>query len=68
MPEMDGFEVTREIKKLNSEIPGVTQTVYALEGEKEECLAAGCNNYISKPIDQKEFLGKIDWFLKQVLL
>lgn len=51
MPEMSGLEATREIRKFNKEIFIIAQTAYALAGDKEKSLDAGCNEYISKPID-----------------
>ena len=50
MPIMDGFETTKEIKKINSNIPVIAQTAYAQPKEKTKCLEAGCEAYISKPI------------------
>ena len=57
MPVMDGYEATQIIKKDHPEIPVIAQTAYALKGEKEKSLAAGCDNYIAKPIDSKELLA-----------
>ena len=63
MPEMDGLEATTEIRKFNSDIVIIAQTAYALEGDREKAIAAGCNDYISKPINHdklSEMIGK--WF------
>ena len=64
MPEMDGLEATRLIRKkepgtLNYNIPIVAMTAYAMKGDKERCLAAGMNDYISKPINKGEMLEVI---------
>ena len=64
MPVMDGYEATGEIRKFNKTIPIIAQTAYALKGEKERSKAAGCDGYISKPIDPKEFLETIIRFIK----
>jgi CheY-like chemotaxis protein len=63
MPEMNVYEATNEIKKIHPEIPIIAQTAYALAGEKEKILSAGCNDYLSKPIMGKVLLEKIDKFL-----
>ncbi len=51
MPKMNGLEVTRKIRSFDQNIPIIAQTAYAQLGDKEEALAAGCNAYISKPIE-----------------
>lgn len=65
MPEMNGYEATNEIKKIRPELPIIAQTAYALAGEKEKILSAGCDDYLSKPIMGKVLLEKIDNFLKK---
>jgi len=54
MPEMDGYDATRKIREFNKEVIIISQTAYALEGDREKALAAGCNDYISKPINKDE--------------
>ncbi len=51
MPKMNGLEATRRIRAFDQNIPIIAQTAYAQIGDKEEALAAGCNAYISKPIE-----------------
>lgn len=63
MPQMDGYEATREIRKFNRTIPIIAQTAFASEEEKERCLEAGCNEQVAKPIDIEELLSKINKFL-----
>jgi PAS domain S-box-containing protein len=58
MPEVDGFEATRRIRDprssvLNHEIPVIAMTAYAMKGDKERCMEAGMNDYISKPVSVK---------------
>lgn len=50
MPEMNGFEATKQIRKFNTHVTIIAQTAYALEGDKEKVMAVGCNDYITKPI------------------
>lgn len=47
---MNGYEATRNIRTFNNHVVIIAQTAYALSGDKEKVIAAGCNNYISKPI------------------
>ncbi|MFC1933972.1 response regulator [Chloroflexota bacterium] len=61
MPNMDGIEATRTLKADAStgSIPIVALTSYAMAGDKERILQAGCDEYITKPVDIKEFLKKV---------
>ncbi len=61
MPEMDGFEATRKIREpdsgvLDSSILIIAMTAHAMTGDKDRCLEAGMDNYISKPIDPKKLI------------
>jgi CheY-like chemotaxis protein len=60
MPEMDGCEVTREIRKIRPQVPIIAQTAYALEEEKQKSIDAGCTAYITKPIKKTELLELIN--------
>ena len=63
LPEMDGYEATREIKKIRKSLPIIAQTAYAMAGDKEKSILAGCDDYIAKPIDVRKLLPKINQFL-----
>ena len=62
MPEMNGYEATRLIKQINPVVPVIAQTAYAMAGEREASLRAGCDDYISKPIIMNELLFIINRF------
>ncbi|MFA6103405.1 MAG: ATP-binding protein [Victivallaceae bacterium] len=49
MPEMNGYEATRQIRQFNKKLVIIAQTAYAFAGEREKAIAAGCNDYIAKP-------------------
>ena len=55
---MNGLEATAVIKELNPNVPVVAQTAYAMVGDENKALAAGCDDYITKPI-KKETIRRI---------
>lgn len=56
MPEMDGYEAIPLMKKLDGRLPVIAVTAQAMVGDREKCLAAGADDYISKPIDVDKLL------------
>jgi signal transduction histidine kinase len=59
MPEMNGYEATRQIREFNKNVIIIAQTAFALTGERKKAIEAGCNDHISKPIDQDKLFGLI---------
>ena len=60
MPELNGYEATKKIREFNKDIIILAQTAYALPGDREKAIAAGCNDYISKPYSQSELTALIE--------
>ncbi len=61
LPILDGWAATRRLKSLPAtrDIPIIALTAYALVGDREKCLAAGCDEYESKPLDTERLYEKI---------
>jgi PAS domain S-box-containing protein len=64
MPVMDGYEATREIKKIRKDLPVIAQTAYAMRSDMDMAKEAGCDDYISKPINREDFLNIITKYTK----
>ena len=71
MPEMSGLEAVAEIRRREGaltpapHIPIVAMTAHAMEGDREKCLAAGMDHYVTKPIDQRRLFEAIEGFFVQ---
>ena len=63
MPELDGLEAVKEIRKKDTNIPIIAQTAFAMENDEIQSIEAGCNNYISKPIRKEKLLQLIKRYL-----
>jgi len=59
MPQMNGFEATKQIKQFRPKLHIIAQTAYAMIEDREKARVAGCDNYISKPIDKSELFTMI---------
>lgn len=57
MPGMDGYETTRQIRNFNQTVVIIAQTAFALSGERAKAIEAGCNGYVSKPIDMASLVN-----------
>jgi hypothetical protein len=64
IPILNGYEVAKEVRKFNKDIIIIAQTAYALTGDREKAISAGCNEYISKPINKVTLISLIQEFFK----
>ena len=62
LPDINGLEVLKRIRasKIGKDIPIIAMTSYAMSGDREKLLAAGCTSYIEKPIDPMLVIGQIE--------
>jgi CheY-like chemotaxis protein len=64
MPDMGGYEATKQIREFNNDVVIIAQTAFGLMGDREKAIKAGCNDYISKPIKKSELLRLMQVNLK----
>jgi PAS domain S-box-containing protein len=62
LPEMDGYETTKQIKKIKPDLVIIAQTAHALSNDKLKCYEAGCDGYLSKPLKRRKLLELINSF------
>jgi CheY-like chemotaxis protein len=65
MPVLNGYEATRQIREFNKEVKIIAQTAFALVGDREKAFQAGCNGYISKPVQKNKLLDLINKISKK---
>jgi len=67
LPVINGWDVARKLKAdaMTNHIPIIALTAHAMDGDREKALAAGCNEYETKPIEFKQLLGKMNSFLDE---
>jgi CheY-like chemotaxis protein len=65
LPEIDGWEATRQLRAApeTRAVPIIGLTAHAMAGDREQALAAGCNDYDTKPVELPRLLGKIEALL-----
>ncbi len=68
MPEMDGLEATRVIRDkksvaMNHQIPIIAMTAYAMQNDRDRCLEAGMNGYVSKPVSPQALIEALKTWL-----
>jgi two-component system cell cycle response regulator DivK len=67
LPEMDGYEAAERIKSIDElrDIPIVAVTSYAMAGDREKAMDAGCSGYIEKPFNPVTFISEIKRFIRE---
>lgn len=65
MPELDGYEATKIIKKMKPKLPIIAQTAHALSDDKDKALNAGCDYYITKPFNKEKIKTILDIYVNQ---
>lgn len=65
LPEIDGWEATRRIREAegSARVPIIALTAHAMSGDREKAMAAGCDDYDTKPVELERLLGKIEALL-----
>ncbi len=66
MPEVDGIEATKNLRDQGFTMPIIALTANAMVEDREKCLAAGCDGFVTKPFDRKKLMGALKPFLKEV--
>lgn len=66
LPEIDGWEATRRIREAETPppVPIIALTAHAMSGDREKAMAAGCDDYDTKPVELERLLGKIETLLQ----
>ncbi len=65
MPQMNGLEATKQIRQFNKDVIIIAQTAYGFSGDREMAIEAGCNDYISKPINKGELLRLVEKYFQK---
>jgi signal transduction histidine kinase/CheY-like chemotaxis protein len=65
MPLMNGYEASRQIRHFNNDVIIIAQTAFGLSGDREKAIAAGCNDYITKPISKTALMSLIHKYFKK---
>ncbi len=64
MPEMNGYEATKILKKKFPNLIIIAQTAFAMSDDREKALDVGCDDYLAKPIKSKDLLSTVEKFIK----
>jgi CheY-like chemotaxis protein len=63
LPGLDGYEATRRIRAMTRTLPIIGLSSYAMPGDAEKAIAAGCTDYLTKPVDEELLLKKVKYYL-----
>lgn len=63
LPIMDGYEATRNIRKMFQSLPVIGLSAHAMQGDAEKAMQAGCTDYLTKPVDEDLLLQKLKGWL-----
>ena len=63
LPDLDGYEATRRIRAASPALPIIGLSALVMPGDAEKALAAGCNDYLTKPVDERVLLKKVKDYL-----
>jgi CheY-like chemotaxis protein len=63
LPVMDGYEATRTIRKTFPSLPVIGLSAHAMQGDADKAIAAGCTDYLTKPVDENLLLKKLQKYL-----
>jgi two-component system cell cycle response regulator DivK len=63
LPLMDGYEATRAIRKTFPSLPVIGLSAHAMQGDAEKAIAAGCSDYLTKPVDEDLLFQKLEEYL-----
>ncbi|WP_372641349.1 ATP-binding protein [Ancylomarina sp.] len=67
MPELDGYEATRQIRRVNEDVIIIAQTAYSLLGDRDKSIEVGCNDYITKPIFKDKLMSLISKYFNHLV-